>query len=373
MRRGLAAALLGISLWIGSLAWSGFVMTRTVLDPGRSQDVAEALLDNDAVRAQLVANIATGIGSGLPAGARVDRATLESGAEAALDSPAVKTLVLDALIRTHQAFLGEGTAPDSIDGGAFGAAARQSVVDAHPELDGLLPAAPSFEVPLPTDRIPNLGPVRRGLLTAVPILAGIAAIGAALALLVTTDRPGVVRRAGFWAVGLSAFILAVAYGIPAAARQVAPDQAEIVAALIGALAAATRRPALALAAAGLAGLVVSLFWKPASSVIRADRGDRADGPDRRTPVAHGPARSRRAPRRDLPVPGRRPRSATTTAPIPIVPSAGGAIDTTRVEPAPRTREDARWVDGVGWVHDGSNAIPDSARWIPGVGYVLEDE
>ncbi len=351
MRRGLAAALLGISLWIGSLAWSGFVMTRTVLDPGRSQDVAEALLDNDAVRAQLVANIATGIESGLPAGARVDRATLESGAEAALDSPAVKTLVLDALIRTHQAFLGEGTAPDSIDGGAFGAAARQSVVDAHPELDGLLPAAPSFEVPLPTDRIPNLGPVRRGLLTAVPILAGIAAIGAALALLVTTDRPGVVRRAGFWAVGLSAFILAVAYGIPAAARQVAPDQAEIVAALIGALAAATRRPALALAAAGLAGLVVSLFWKPASR--SSDRAVRR--------------------RRDLPVPGRRPRSATTTAPIPIVPSAGGAIDTTRVEPAPRTREDARWVDGVGWVHDGSNAIPDSARWIPGVGYVLEDE
>ncbi len=375
MRRGLAAALLGISLWIGSLAWSGFVMTRTVLDPGRSQDVAEALLDNDAVRAQLVANIATGIEAGLPDGARVDRATLESGAAAALDSPAVKTLVLDALIRSHQAFLGEGTAPKSIDGGAFGAAARQSIVDAHPELDGLLPAAPSFEVPLPTDRIPNLGPVRRGLLTAVPILAGIAVIGAGLALLVTTDRPGVVRRAGFWALGLSAFVLVVAYGIPAAARQVAPDQAEIVAALIGALAAATRGPALALAGAGLVGLVVSLFWKPASSVIRSERP---------APVVAGPPRPPRRARRDVPVRGRRPRRATT-APIPIVPSAGGPIDATRVQPvaAPpvsspppqphvQTRANARWVEGVGWVHDGTDAIPDSARWIPGVGYVLDD-
>ncbi len=374
MRRGLAAALLGISLWIGSLAWSGFVMTRTVLDPGRSQDVAEALLENDAVRAQLVANIASGIEAGLPDGARVDRATLESGAEAALDSPAVKTLVLDALIRSHQAFLGEGTAPKSIDGGAFGAAARQSIVDAHPELDGLLPAAPSFEVPLPTDRIPNLGPVRRGLLTAVPILAGIAVIGAGLALLVTTDRPGVVRRAGFWALGLSAFILVVAYGIPAAARQVAPDQAEVIAALIGALAAATRGPALALAGAGLAGLVVSLFWKPASSVIRSERP---------APVVAGPPRR---PRRDVPVRGRRPGRTTTTAPIPIVPSAAGPIDTTRVQPAAAppvssrppqpqraARANARWVEGVGWVHDGTDAIPDSARWIPGVGYVLEDE
>ena len=36
-------------------------MTRTVLDPGRSEAVAEALLDNDAVRDQLVANIAGGI------------------------------------------------------------------------------------------------------------------------------------------------------------------------------------------------------------------------------------------------------------------------------------------------------------------------
>ena len=51
MRRTLAAAILGISLWIGSLAWSGFIMTSTVLNPDRSEDVAEALLDNDAVRA----------------------------------------------------------------------------------------------------------------------------------------------------------------------------------------------------------------------------------------------------------------------------------------------------------------------------------
>ena len=32
----------------------------------------------------------------------------------------------------------------------------------------------------------------------------------------------------------------------------------------------------------------------------------------------------------------------------------------------------RWVDGVGWLLDGSGPIPPDARWVPGVGYVVND-
>lgn len=390
MRRSLAAALLGVSLWIGSLAWSGFVMTRTVLDPGRSHDVADALLEDDAVRAQLEANIAGGVAAALPPGASVDRAAIDAGAQTALRSPAVEALFRDALVRTHQAFLGEGDAPREIDGGAFGASARDALVAERPELAGVVPEAPTLGVPLPTENVPNLGPVREFLLTAVPILASVAALGASLALFVTTNRPAVIRRAGVWAIGLSALVLAVALGVPALAHEFAPDQAAVVAALVSALAESTRGPALALAGAGAAGVVLSLLWRPTASALSA-------GPA--PPPAGRAARDvRLPPRRDLPKPPRRrpvtpvgstpsPRRAPVAAPsvsadaTAVHPPSGH--DPTRVhraaaeaEPsggAGADRSAARWVEGVGWVHEGQAPIPAGARWVPGVGYVLEDD
>ena len=383
MRRSLAAAVLGISLWLGSLAWSGFVMTRTVLDPDRSEDVADALLEDEAVRQQLEANIAGSVASALPPGAPVDRAALDAGAEAALDSPAVELLFRDALVRTHQAFLGEGDAPRSIDGGAFGSGARDAVVAERPELDGVLPDAPSVEVPLPTERLPNLGPVRRGLLTAVPVLALAAAIGVALALVVTTDRRRVVRRAGFWAIGLGAFVLVFAFGIPALAERFAPDQAQIVAALVAALAASTKGPALALAGVGATAVLLSLVWRRTAAA--APPPAPAPAPGAVASTVDRRARRSRQPRRDLPTPGRRPVPSAAPAgpprrsPVPdadrtsVWAPAPGA-DRTRVEaPEPRgPREGTRWVPGTGWVHDGSGPIPDGARWVPGVGYVVEE-
>ena len=350
MRRSLAAALLGISLWIGSLAWSGFVMTRTVLDPGRSEDVADALLEDDAVRAQLEANIAGGVRAALPDGAPVDPATIDAGAEAALASPAVEALVRDALVRTHQAFLGEGDSPDSI----------------------VLPEASSVEVPLPTERVPNLGPVRRWLVDTVPLLAAVAAIGAALALVLTTDRPRVLRRAGVWAIGLSTLVLAVAFGVPALAQQVAPGQATILAALVSALAKSTRWPALTLAGAGIAGVLASYLWRPVAA---------ATVPAEPPPTAGPVPAPRRSPRRDLPRPARRPSVPPTATPRPpahggstlVVPMASEDAPTRVVTAGEgRPREGARWVAGVGWVHEGQGPIPRAARWVPGVGYVLDD-
>jgi hypothetical protein len=364
--------MLGISLWIGSLAWSGFVMTRTVLNPDRSEDIADALLEDEAVRAQLEANIAGGVAAALPPGAPVDRAAIDAGAATALDSPAVEAVIRDALVRTHQGFLGEGDVPRSVESDAFGGSARDALVAERPELDGVLPAAPSIEVPLPTERLPNLGPVRRGLSSAVPLLALVSAIGVLLSLVVTTDRPRVIRRAGVWAVGLSAVVLLFAYGVPALAHELAPDQAQIVAALVSALAAATRGPALALAGAGLAAIVVASLWRSSPAAVPAAAAASAS-------PARPPARNRPR-RRDLPTPGRRPARPAPAAPRSVPASdptsvwANASAAATRVD-APRpaaARAGARWVPGTGWVHDGTGEIPEGARWVPGVGYVVDE-
>ena len=356
-------------------------MTRTVLDPGRSEDIADALLEDEAVRDQLEANIAGGVRAALPPGTPVDSATIDAGAETALASPAVELLVRDALVRSHQAFLGEGEAPRSIESEAFGASARDAVVAERPELDGVLPPAPSIEVPLPTERLPNLGPVRRGLLTAVPLLALVAGAGVVLALVVTTDRRRVVRRAGFWAIGLSGFVLVFAYGIPALAQRFAPDQAQVVAALVSALAAATRGPALVLAGTGVAAVVTSVVWRRAPA--RAAAPPAPAEPRVRRPGRDG------GPRRDLPRPGRRPPTTASpprpgpSVPTPPVPTAGSdrtSVWSTERDPAPTRVEaappasfpNARWEPGFGWVHDGSGEIPPGAKWVPGVGYVVAD-
>ena len=404
MRRALAAALLGISLWIGSLAWSGFLLTRTVLDPDRSERVAEALYEDEAVRARLAANIADGVQASLPEGFPVDDATVDAGAAQALESPAVEAVFVDAFVRTHQAMLGEGEVPQSVDPGAFGTAGRDALVAARPELDGVLPAAPQVAVSLPTERVPNLGPVRRGLLTAVPVLAGVAAVGALLALVVTSNRPAVIRRAGIWAVTLSALVLAVAYGIPALAGRVVPDQSEVIAALVGAMVAETRVPAVALGALGATGIVLSLFWRAAPALLAEpapsqQRRSRPPRPRREPRLVGGPPPrrdiSRPAPRPAPAVPPRRPDASPTTvqprpqgrrhpeldadptrvdaSPSRPDPREGGNADLTTQQavPAPPAGP-TRWVAGVGWVVESAEHIPPEARWVPGVGYVVEE-
>ena len=384
VRRAFAAVLLAVSLWIGSLAWTGFIMIRTVLDPGRSEAVADALLDDPDVRSQLVENIAGGLDAAIPDEAGVDRATLDAAAEQALSSPEVEALFRTALVDTHQAFLGEGEAPRSIDGSAFGSAARDALVSSRPELAGVLPESPSAEIPLPTRRMPDLGPVRRALDTAVPLLAGAAALGALTALLITSNRPAILRRAGAWAIGLSSIVLLVAYGVPAFAQSFAPDQATVVAALVSALAEASRGPALALAGAGVAGIVTSFLWRPAAAAVTADpRPVPAPTPPRRRRRSPHPQtqRIRRTARTGSARPAPRPRPApiapppTAPAPAPPTQVRPPASEPTRVD-LPRQAGESdppgrRWVEGVGWVVDASEGIPADARWVPGVGYVVD--
>ncbi|HEX4903496.1 MAG TPA: hypothetical protein VFV42_11840 [Acidimicrobiales bacterium] len=368
MRRALAAAVLGISLWLGSVAWTGFVLLHTVLDPGRSEAVAESLYEDEAVRAQLAENIADGVEAALPPAVPVERGTVESLSASALDSPAVEAVFIASFVRTHQAFLGEGDLPRAVDGGAFGSAARDTLVEQHPALDAVLPAAPELAVPLPTERVPDAGPVRHGLQAAVPLLAGVAVAGIALALLVTSNRPAVVRRAGIWAMGLSATVLVVAYGIPALADRYASGQSAVIGALVRAMAETTRLPALTLCGLGVVAVVASLLWRHAP--VAAVRPAPAPAPRVRTPRS---GRRLGTSTGQVAMP-RGPRTPRTRLPDGYAPGARQAEpappDRTRVVPRPeaptvvqRPGEDPTRVEG---------AIPPDARWVPGVGYVVDD-
>ena len=275
IRRSIGGAILGFALFIGSFAWSGFVALQTVFDPDRSREVAEELLDNDEVRAQLAENLSGAIASLIPREVPVEDGLVEQVTVQLLNDPTVEETILAAFTDTHAAFLGEGDVPGQIDLSPVAVVARQNLVAAAPQLDTVVPASPPLTVPLPTDRVPNASPIRSFLEAAVPVLAAVAAFAAILALVATNDRPSILRRAGTWALTTTAIYLILGLGVPYALRQYAPDQAEVIAALLSALLRSLLIPSIGLGLAGLALLGISAAW----SAARARGKDTRRAPD----------------------------------------------------------------------------------------------
>ena len=419
LRRAAAGLILGVSLFVASLAWSSFIALRTVFDPDRSQQIADDLWEDEAVRAQLASNIATGAAALVPDDVEVPQSTLDAAALQVLEAPVLRSVVNAAFVDTHRAFLGEGDLPRAIEIGEVSQTVRDALVTIDPSLDQALPAAPDVTIELPTDRIPDAGVVRRALQFVVPIFAVVAAVGIAVALLTTTNRPAVLRRAGTWAITSSAFVLVVAFGVPWLATRVVPTQAEVLAALVAAVLSAAITPSIVLAALGAAAIVLSFTWK-ATQVVRADdrRVGRSDKAERSTPrggsssVLHVPQGPVVAPTTPPTTP---PAAAVPTVAAPPATDAGaseagsspaqvgpgvgqqqesrppagqapgtGSAPLPSPEPVgapaaavpPEAARDGlapRWVPGVGWVqHPDDERPPDAgARWEPGIGYIFD--
>lgn len=291
IRRSVAGAILGVSLLIGSLAWSGFVAVNTVFDPDRSREVAAELLDNDAVREQLADNLSLALRNMIPLEVQVSDQAIDGVSTDLLDDPAVEAAILNAFAATHGAFLGEGDAPEVIDLTAVSTAARAALVQTAPQLDALVPEAPPLIVTLPTERIPDASPVRSFLQRTVPVLAGVAILGAVLALFFTSDRPSILRRAGTWALMTTAFYLVIGVGVPFLLRQYAPDQAEVIAALFAALLRTTLVPSMVLGIVGVGLLGAAAVWAGAVARTPAPRAAPEPPPRRTAQVSAGPRRA----------------------------------------------------------------------------------
>ncbi len=136
IRRSIAGVVLGVSLLLASLAWSGYLALRTVLDPDRSREVAEELLDNDEVRTQLAQNLATALTAGVPDEVPIPDGVVEAAAVRVLEDPAFEELVLTAFADSHAAFLGEGDPPEELDLNPLAQSFRATAVEAVPALEG---------------------------------------------------------------------------------------------------------------------------------------------------------------------------------------------------------------------------------------------
>jgi len=331
-RRVIAGLILGPALLIGSFAWWGFLALRTVFDEDRTGTIAEELLDNEAVVDQIGLNIGKALDRAVPG---LSAEQVDAGVDIILADPVVRDLIIDSLGTTHRAFLGLDDAPATIDLGPALESSRARIGAVAPSVAEQIPE--EFEVELPTERIPNASPVKDFLERTVPILAGMSIVMALLAFLTTSDRSQVLGKAARWAIGTTAFYLIVGLGVPFLLREFAPDQAEVLAALLTAVLRAALTPSIVLGGVGIVLLLLSMFWPDGDRKPRREpRPEPASAP-----VASSPQAAPRAPRpvaHTAPAPQPAPRPAPRSTPAPPAtapaPPAGIADATTAMPAAP---------------------------------------
>jgi hypothetical protein len=341
--------------------------------------VAESLYEDREVREQLATTIADGLEALVPDDVAVPRQELLDAGEAALDDPAVESLVRDGLVRSHQRFLGQDPNPDEpivVDGAAMGSAARNALVAVRPELATVVPPPPSLPVTLPTDSLPDASGFRSWLVGVVT-LGALAAVGlVAGAFVITDERHRVLRRVGWWGIGAGAAWVVIGYVLPELARLMLPGQAAIFAAIIGVMAGGMLTPSITAMGLGAAGVVLGFFWWAVSRM--SDRSRARRGRAARRDAERAPEPPATYPRGAYPPGYQPPGYEPPPAGPPPAPPAGAAPDPTRVaggDPTRVTPGPATPAHGTPRTNGPTPAEPPplgrAPRWVEGVGYVDE--
>jgi hypothetical protein len=331
--------ILRFAIVAASLAWAGFVFTHTVGDPDRGERIAEAVLADEAARAQVVRPITNAVMSSanLPAD---QRPLVTSQVERFLRRPAGARAFIDTFAGGWSRMLGED---DSRGSDVDIAPIVADVAAATPGLDpASLPSDGSVvaSVPRPRADLPWLGPVRRAVEVMTVPLALAAAVGAAVAFLIG-DRRWVLRRAGIWA-ALAGGVWLVGPAVAVwAARRWATGADAVVRVAVEEAVSGLRTAAIVLFACGMAAVVASVVIvapspsAPDSTDVRrkpsryADRGVRTRQADTRRPLSQVPAAARSrttAPTMTMPAqPPVRP-AETTEARAPVGDNVDGDGD-----------------------------------------------
>ena len=252
VRRAASGWVLSLALFAASVAWTGFTLQRTTLDASRTAKVADTLLTDSKVRDAIVSSIVGLVDKGLPVEVRPQVSTdlLVNAARSALAAPGPRADLERALVDTHRYLLGDLKTAPVLDSSQIDLAVRQNLVQARPELAGVVAAIPKVEIPLPAVGLPAV----RGLRSVVDlvtwwaaVLAGAVAIGA---LAVSPDRGWVLRRIGRWALGAGLLWVALRFAVPAVGRRFAPSSSALLSSLATAVSERMAGPGTVLAALG---------------------------------------------------------------------------------------------------------------------------
>lgn len=182
-----------------ALAVSGFLLQRTAFDPGRTADLADVVLQDQAITSTISNVIADATASSLGV---TDKQTVRDLVAQIAKTPGGAALFADVLHDSHAHLIGEQPEPVQIT-------AAQMVQIVRDERVGELPP-----VTLPVPKVTALDMMRKILGFLVPITA-VAAIGLAIVGFTAHPERGVLFRSlGFGMLLLAVLVIVLGYLIP---------------------------------------------------------------------------------------------------------------------------------------------------------------
>jgi hypothetical protein len=289
MRRVAASVLVAVGLFAASVAWWSFAARFTVLDSGRSARIADTLIDQPVIRDAVAEGLASALQQALPPGTPISPDELDAVAHRALDDPRAHAALRSAVLASHQRLIGNYDGPVTVDVSSVAAAGRDALLAARPDLAGSLPEAPPLSVDLPTQHLPQLGwlPERARELGGLAALLAATLLG--LGLVAASDRPGVLARAGRWAVRAGVLWAAFGWALPYALTKIDEPRLAALGSIGVAAVGPMIAPAVLLVCTGIGALFGARAWRLAAAALPP--APPAGGPDDpvRTPAATTPA------------------------------------------------------------------------------------
>ena len=260
MRRVAASVLVTLGLVAAGVAWWAFAARATVLDSGRSERIADTLIDQPVILDAVAEGLGSALVQALPPGTPIDPVEVEAVAHRALDDPQAQAALRTAVLRSHQRLIGDYDGPVRMDVSPIAAAGRDALLAARPDLAESFPEAPSLSVDLPTQNLPKLGWLRERMreLAGLALFLAVAFLG--FGMLAASDRPRVLSRTGRWALRAGVFWAAFGWALPYAVTKVGEPRL----AALGAIGVAAVRPmiapALLLVCTGVGALLGARAW-----------------------------------------------------------------------------------------------------------------
>ena len=212
MRRGSALFLLHAGLALATVALSAWLVRRTALEPSRTAEVADAVLESPELRTEISRQVSERVGEQTGA----DPRDVEPAVDNALEQEDVARMLADTITAAHRRLLDSDAPPPTIDTTAM------SVLS-----NGALPE--QFELDVPT--IGFLDTARRAIDAALPFVAIAAALLALAGIAMHPNPPRAVCQVGYWMVAATLVQVLVGFLIPVVIVPAATDSpwADIVA------------------------------------------------------------------------------------------------------------------------------------------------